>query len=588
MAGRKTNTPNVNEQEIDKSELTIGAGTNTGAIVITSPKGPVNRPVLVTSDQDFIEQFGEPVISGTSLVYGYGAYASLAFLQESSSLYVIRAATATEDYFAKTGIGTNALGYSVANIGASAGPVADQIDSIYAIDNAPMSGAQMIIGAVSPGDWGNDIAVTIETLTSASDWFYSYDDLPVGYATSAIPTSAMTIANSVFKINVYKKETTETWESFTQTSNSTSALSLYPQETFYGTLRSQLDGNNDQLFIKDVVNGKSSLIYVDVNDNATTITQSTNPNQFLSTGDYFGVKNASLIRLSGGNQVAKSGIGTYYSVWDYFKNKDEYDISIVLVPDYSMNVKQLVCQNVVGYRKDCYMVTQSGTVTDTTVQQIWTAEQGGYTDPSYVFAYAGWDKVYDKYNSKYVYLPKSIQAGAVIAKTDATIGQSPAGMTRGILPIVGVNKVWSEPEIGQLYDRNINTSRYFRGIGHVLWGQKTCQRKASALDRINVRMLLVYIRKSMARSLMSYVLDVNNTAKTRLRIWSNLDSFLAPIKSQEGLYAYTVQCDEENNTQQVIDANELDVNVFVQPTKTIEYISLKTIVTRTGVTTTEV
>jgi hypothetical protein len=587
---RKSSTPDVYEKEIDLSEITTPAGTSTGAIVITSPKGPVNRPVLVTSDKDFIEQFGKPVLSGSDAIYGYGSYAAIQFLNESSALYVIRASDSTEEYFSKAGVSTDCSSYELPNIGASAGPLPDKVDEIYAIDNATISGANLLVAAVSPGDWGNDIAVTVESLTSASDWFYSYDDLPYGVPTSAIPSSSMSIANSVFRLNVFVKESTQTWESFTQTRNGTSALVISPVETFYGTVTSQLDGNNNQLFIKDVVNGNSKYIYVDVNGNPTNFTQSSNPNAITSANEYIGYKNENLIRLTGGNQVAKTGIGQYYPVWEYFRDTEQYDISIVILPDYSSTVKQMVAQNVVGYRKDCILVTQSGTVSDITVQQIWDAEQYGYSEPSYVCLYAGWDKYYDKYNSKSIFLPKSIFAAEIIARTDnvANVWNSPSGLNRGILSSSDQNKVWLPEEIGQLYDKNINTSRLFNGAGFVIWGQKTAQMKASALDRINVRRLLIFLRKTIKRFLQPYVLDVNNTPKTRLRIWSNIDSFLSTIKSQEGLIAYEVVCDDTNNTDQVIDANQLNVDVYVQPPKTVEYISLNHIITRTGVNFSEV
>lgn len=590
MAGKKNSTPNVNDKEINLSELTVPIGSSTGAIVGCFPKGPINRPVLVTSDKDFIENFGQPVVSGSSLVYGYSAHAALEFLNESDSLYVIRTANSNEDYFSRIGIGTNCSSHSIQTIGASAGPLPDKLDSIYAIDNAVLSGAQMVIASNSPGDWGNDLAISIETLSSASDWYFSYDDIPVGYETSAIPTSAMPIANQVFKLSVFKKESSETWESFTQTKDGTSAISVTPLETFYGTLTSMTDGNNTQLFIKDVINGVSKYIYVDVNDNISSFSLSNNPYAVTSAGEILGIQNSKLLRLSGGAQVAKTGIGTYSRSWEYFKDKELYNVGIVIVPDYNTNVKQAVCQNLVGYRKDCVMVAQSGTITDITVQSVLNAEKYGYTEPTYVALYSGWDKVYDKYNSKYIYLPECIYGAAIMARTESTanIFDAPAGMERGIVPAIGKNVIWDEDQIGPLYDRNINTTRFFNGVGFVMWGQKTSSLKVSALDRINVRRLLIYLRKSISRSLMPYVLNVNNTARTRLRIWNNIDSFLSVVKSQGGLYKFEVVCDESNNPPQVIDNNELNVDIYVQPTKVIEFINLSHIITRTGVNFSEV
>ena len=139
MAGKKNITPNVIDREINLSEVTNPLGTSTGAIVGCFPKGPINRPVLVTNDKDFIENFGQPVVSGSSLVYGYSAHAALEYLNESGSLYVVRTANPSQDYFSRVGIGSDCSSYTIQTIGASAGPLPDTLDSIYAIDNAVLS-----------------------------------------------------------------------------------------------------------------------------------------------------------------------------------------------------------------------------------------------------------------------------------------------------------------------------------------------------------------------------------------------------------------------------------------------------------------
>jgi len=583
---KKYSTPDVYDKEIDLSEITLPVGTNRAGIVICAPRGRANHVTLVTSDKDFIENFGTPVLSGDNPIYGYGSYAALEFLQESDALYVVRATDPSEDFYAKSGISSSCSSYSLPAIGASAGPVSDKLDEIYAIDNAVISAAPLLISSVCPGDWGNDIAVVIETLTSASSWFYNYDDMPIGVDPQNIQTSAMPIANQVFKINVYKKESTESWESYTISKNGTSALSISPVETFLGTLTSMNDSNNQQLFIKDIVNGKSNLIYLDVNVNATTLSQSSFPYSVTSAGEVIGVKNESLIRLSGGSQTARSGIGTYFTAWEYFKDDAQYELDLLLLPDYTQTVQQAVNQYVVSQRKDCFLVTQVGTVNDVTVSQVIAAEKYGHMEPSYSGAYAGWCKYYDKYNAKNIYLPLSIMSGRIIARNDnvGSVFTAPSGMSRGVIPISNMNKVWSNAEIGQLYDKNINTARLINGTGFVIWGNKTLQTKASALDRINVRRTMIYIRKSIKKSMLQYVLDVNNNAKTRLRIWSNLDSFMSQVLAEGGLTAYKIICDESNNPPQIIDANILNVSIYVQPAKTVEFIEISYILTRTGVT----
>lgn len=586
-----SSTPDVYDKEIDLSEITTPVGSNVGAIVINSNKGRCNMPVLVTSDKDFIENFGQPVVSGDSFIYGYGAHAALRFLNESDSLYVIRETDPTQDFFAKAGISSTCSNYPISSIGASAGEVPDTYDNIYSIENAPMSGSSLLVAATSPGDWGNNLAITVETLSAnSSDWFFSYDDIPIGVETSAISPSAMPIANQVFKLSVYKKESTESWNSYYVTKDNTSAYDIKPVEVFYGSLSNLTDTANNQLFIKDVVNSSSNLIYVDVNPNASNLSQTIYPSSITSAGENIGVRSEALIQLSGGAQGIRTGIGQYNRVWEYFKNYDKYNISIFILPDHTNTVKQALVQNVVGYRNDAVLVTQTGTINDVTVQKVWNAEKYGYTQPNQVCLYTGYGQVYDKFNSKNVYLPLSIFAAEILARTVnvKNVYAVPAGINRGILPFIKVNKDWQPEEIGKLLDRNINTFREFDGIGYVLWGSHTAQLLKSKLQQISIRRTLNAIKKSLKKSLMRYVLDVTNTPKTRLRIWSNINSYLSTVVSEEGINRFEIICDDSNNTQFSIDNNELNVDIYIDFPSPIERINLSYIVTATGVNFNEV
>ena len=173
------------------------------------------------------------------------------------------------------------------------------------------------------------------------------------------------------------------------------------------------------------------------------------------------------------------------------------------------------------------------------------------------------------------------------AATDSTIILK-ANPTRGIIgKAAGQLRTYNESEIGFMYDNNINVSKFIRGIGTVMWGQKTAQLKASALDRINVRRLLLFLQNSIEPSLLPFLYEPN-TEKSRSRLFSIVDGFLAGIQASDGVTAYQVVCDDSNNTSQVIDNNQLNVDIYVQPVRTIEFIQLQTIVTRTGVTFAEV
>ena len=174
-----------------------------------------------------------------------------------------------------------------------------------------------------------------------------------------------------------------------------------------------------------------------------------------------------------------------------------------------------------------------------------------------------------------------------LTERDSKISKAPAGVTRGTLPILGVLTNFEDDVIGELYSNNINTSKFVRGTGHVLWGQKTATPLATARREIAVRRTLLFLEKSIEPTLFGFLFEPN-TPNTRARITSLLTSFMDSQKAEENVIDFSVVCNETNNTPQDIDTNTLNVDIYIQPTRTIEIIRLNMIVTRSGVTFTEV
>jgi hypothetical protein len=169
---------------------------------------------------------------------------------------------------------------------------------------------------------------------------------------------------------------------------------------------------------------------------------------------------------------------------------------------------------------------------------------------------------------------------------------APAGSNRGRLNVLGISGptgdlVFTEGQRDVLYVDGINPLQTFKGGGQVIWGQKTLQKKASALDRVNVRRLLIIIEKAMAISLRDFVFEPNDEV-TRFRVEALLNSYLEDLSAQGafqtegGDQGFHVVCDETNNTSTIIDRNELHVDVFVKPSRAAEFIQLQTIITATG------
>ena len=207
-------------------------------------------------------------------------------------------------------------------------------------------------------------------------------------------------------------------------------------------------------------------------------------------------------------------------------------------------------------------------------------------DSNYTGTYYPWVKVQGA--SKPIFVPPSVIVPGAIAKSDQ-IGQgewfAPAGLNRGVLGSVIEAKIrLNQSERDRLYDNKINPIASFPGITNpCIWGQKTLQSRSTALDRINVRRLLIAVKKFIASS-SKYLVFEANTAKTRQRFLNIVNPYLEGIQQRQGLYAFRVQMDGSNNTPDVIDRNQLVGGIFLQPTKTAEFIVLDFNILPTGAT----
>ena len=634
---RVFSTPGVYRREIDLSEILVPTGISNGGIVVRAKKGPVNRPVLVTNDKEYIDTFGQPIYtSGISTdesgklipEYGYGAYAALEFLKESSTLYVVRAYDLNDTYanieFTPS---QTAIPFSIETSGGIYGSPykkGDRLDTrtyISVLDNyAVNSGSDnLIIGALGPGTEGNNIAITMEPFSLSADWKFVYDEYPT--VASAVTASSMAktdmdiyypIASNVFKINVYTKADGTTWDSLYRNNDDRlqGRLFISPVETFYGSLKEDIkDSNGNNLFVETVINGNSNYIYIKKGVSCGTqfavvtgVDQSNMlPNALTSASEEYikymssasnndGNGYSRLMMLSGGDSPSKVSNGglDVPDGWNIFEDRENVDVQILIgTSNYTTTKHEM--GKIAATRADCITTVQAGNLTADEVSEVLPLEEYGYRTPSYVAIYGGYSKIYDQYNDKFVYLPNSIFGAALFARVDniANPWDAPAGINRAVLSVLDQRKIFVNDEIGKLYDRNINVPKFIRGTGYVMWGQKTAQLKASALDRINVRRNLLYIENNIEISLLPFVFE-NNTAKTRLRVWSLIDEFLAGVQAGGGLTSYQVVVDETNNTPAVIDANRLNVDIYVAPARSIEFIQLTTVITRTGISFEEV
>ena len=291
--------------------------------------------------------------------------------------------------------------------------------------------------------------------------------------------------------------------------------------------------------------------------------------------------------LYGFNLTAgEAGHTGYKKALDILSNQDEYDINMLALPGV---IKQLhpavttAATDMVETRGDAFYVMDLARY-DQSVNQAVNVADG--LDTNYAAVYYPWVKVLDTAANKPVLVPPSVIVPGAIAASDRIGAEwfAPAGLNRGVLGNVLEAKIrLNQSERDRLYNAKINPIATFPQTGVAIWGQKTLQERSTALDRINVRRLLIAVKKYIASS-SRYLVFEQNTQATRNRFLNIVNPYLESVQQRQGLYAFRVQMDESNNTPDVIDRNQLVGAIFLQPTKTAEFIVLDFNVLPTGAT----
>ena len=265
-------------------------------------------------------------------------------------------------------------------------------------------------------------------------------------------------------------------------------------------------------------------------------------------------------------------------------NPDEWDINMVVAPGITYQSHPSVVQKVIDMvedRQDCFYIAD---FTDVDADITTATEKSNAVDSNYVATYYPWVKTVDNNTNKLTSVPPSVLLPAVFAANDRLAAEwfAPAGLNRGgITGAVSVLNRLTHSERDTLYENKINPIAAFPGQGIVAFGQKTLQDKASALDRINVRRLLITVKKFIA-STSRFLLFEQNTSTTRNRFLNTVNPYFEAIQQRQGLYAFRVVMDESNNTPDVIDRNILAGQIFLQPAKTAEFIIIDFNILPTG------
>jgi phage tail sheath protein FI len=305
------------------------------------------------------------------------------------------------------------------------------------------------------------------------------------------------------------------------------------------------------------------------------------PNLQKKIGSYLLAGNTQGFDISSNSSA---GYTSYKKAVDAISNADEFDINLVVTPGVLHSIHSAITTHVIDVcedRGDCFFVMDNSQISDNIATAVSSLEG---LDTNYAATYYPWVKILDFDRNKPIWVPPSVVLPGVIAFNDRVSAEwfAPAGLNRGgLTEVVEVKTRLTHAERDTLYEGRINPIAVFPATGVCVWGQKTLQGRPSALDRINVRRLLIASKKFIASST-RYLVFEQNTSQTRTRFLNIVNPYLESIQQRQGLYAFRVIMDESNNTPDIIDRNILYGQLFLQPAKTAEFIILDFNIQSTG------
>ena len=310
--------------------------------------------------------------------------------------------------------------------------------------------------------------------------------------------------------------------------------------------------------------------------------------------------------LSGGVDYSASGgmkatLGDLITSYDLFSNRDEIQVDYIIMGP-SMDVptdsqaKAGFLISIANQRKDCVatigahksdLVGQTNTTTQTTNLIKYFSS---LPSSSYAIFDSGYKYTYDRFNNQFRYIPCNADVAGLMTRTNIVAYPwfSPAGQQRGILNnAIKLAYNPNKAQRDQLYPQRINSIVTQPGIGTLLFGDKTALGYASAFDRINVRRLFLTIEQALERAAQAQLFELNDEL-TRANFKNIVEPYLRDVQAKRGLFGFLVVCDTTNNTPDVIDNNEFRADIFLKPAKSINFVTLTFVATRTGVSFEEV
>ena len=627
-------SPGVLVQERDLTNVIPAVATTIGAVAGQFNQGPMDEVTSISSEKELVETFGKP--DSTNFEYWFSA---ASFLQYSSSLRVVRAANTSSvnavvsgsalrikntDHYQNGDGTTGPYSNGSANVGEWAARTAGAWGNNLKVSVCPSATAYEAVNKTTTNDASTAVGDTTIVLTSGTDFLVG-DIVNFGesggheYRVTGVSTNTLTFVRhpsgtgGLHTAVANGSQVRRRWQYY-------DLVDKAPATSTYASNRS---GVNDEMHIVVVdedggitgTAGEVLEVYDSVSKGSDAKTAQGDTNYYVdvlynqseyiywmdhvATGSNWGSAVAgltftalsapfarSLVSGADGSTVSTAELKTAY---EKYNDADTVDVNLIIAgKGNATHIDNLI--TIAENRKDAivFVSPERSDVVNVTNSTTQTTNVKGFFDSirssSYVVFDSGYKYTYDKYNDVFRYVPLNGDIAGLAARTDLIADSwfSPAGFNRGV--IRGAVKLSYNPTQGQrdeLYRARVNPVVTLPGQGTLLFGDKTGLSTPSAFDRINVRRLFITLEKAISTASKFQLFEFNDEF-TRAQFRNIVEPFLRDVQGRRGVTDFRVVCDSSNNTANVIDSNEFRADIFVKPNRSINFIQLQFVATRSG------
>ncbi len=627
-------SPGVLVQERDLTNVIPAVATTIGAVAGQFNQGPMDEVTSISSEKELVETFGKP--DSTNFEFWFSA---ASFLQYSSSLRVVRAANTSSvnavvsgsalrikntDHYQNGDGTTGPYSNGSANVGEWAARTAGAWGNNLKVSVCPSATAYEAVNKTTTNDASTAVGDTTIVLTSGTDFLVG-DIVNFGesggheYRVTGVSTNTLTFVRhpsgtgGLHTAVANGSQVRRRWQYY-------DLVDKAPATSTYASNRS---GVNDEMHIVVVdedggitgTSGEVLEVYDSVSKGSDAKTAQGDTNYYVdvlynqseyiywmdhvATGSNWGSAVAgltftalsapfarSLVSGADGSTVSTAELKTAY---EKYNDADTVDVNLIIAgKGNATHIDNLI--TIAENRKDAivFVSPERSDVVNVTNSTTQTTNVKGFFDSirssSYAVFDSGYKYTYDKYNDVFRYVPLNGDIAGLAARTDLIADSwfSPAGFNRGV--IRGAVKLSYNPTQGQrdeLYRARVNPVVTLPGQGTLLFGDKTGLSTPSAFDRINVRRLFITLEKAISTASKFQLFEFNDEF-TRAQFRNIVEPFLRDVQGRRGVTDFRVVCDSSNNTANVIDSNEFRADIFVKPNRSINFIQLQFVATRSG------